>query len=161
MMQRFVIAGRQALWILLTASALAAASHALWPDRLQKGAGATDTEAGLGENLVTIEAASEHFRQGTAVFADARSDPYYQAGHIEGALNLDPDLFDIWSETVFSRISADSTIITYCDGERCTLSLELAEKLTWLGYENVFHLKNGWSRWSESGMPVGTGAPSP
>ena len=100
--------------------------------------------------------AAEHFRQGTAVFADARPQNQFQAGHIQGALNLDPDQFDDWSVEVFSQIPAGATIITYCDGDRCTLSLELLEKLTWLGYEQVLHLKNGWTSWRERGLPVET-----
>ena len=154
MMQRIVTAGKEAIWVMVTALVLAAGAYALRPGALQKNA--ADPETGSPDNLISIEAAADHFRQGTAVFADARPEKYFRAGHIQGALNLDPDLFDTWSETVFSQIAAESVIITYCGGERCTLSLDLAEKLTWLGYENVFHLKNGWSRWQESELPIAT-----
>ncbi len=154
---RLLNAGREALWILLLALALAAGAHFMMPDRLQQGMQATGSGDGTRDNLLTIEAAAEHHRQGTAVFADARPDGAFRMGHIQGALNLDPDLFDTWAETVFSQIPAESMIITYCDGERCTLSLDLVEKLTWLGYEKVYHIKNGWHLWQEAGLPIGVG----
>ncbi len=153
MMQRMAVAAKEAIWVMLTALVLAGGAYALRPGVLHKGAGATGAEADIQDNMISIEAAAEHFRQGTAVFADARPEKHFLAGHIEGALNLDPDLFDAWSEAVFSQIPADAVIITYCDGARCTLSLDLSEKLTWLGYEKVFHLENGWGRWKESGLP--------
>ena len=152
MLQRILIAGKEAVWVMVTALVLAAGAYALRPGLLQKSG--TGADAGNLENLISLEAAADHFNQGTAVFADARSEKDFRAGHIQGALNLDPDLFDDWSIQVFSQIPAESVIITYCAGERCTLSIELAEKLTWLGYEKVFHLKNGWALWQEKGLPV-------
>jgi 3-mercaptopyruvate sulfurtransferase SseA len=48
------------------------------------------------------------------------------------------------------------TIITYCDGERCPLSRELAEALRVEGVENVRELRNGWTLWQEQGLPTAT-----
>jgi len=67
---------------------------------------------------------------------------------------LAPDEFDAWSGDFFSRIPPDQVIITYCEGDRCALSLQLAEKLTWMGYEKVFYIKNGWGVWKENHLPV-------
>ncbi len=154
MMRRIVTAGKEAIWIMLTALVLAAGAYALRPGPAQKGA---DAAGGVTHNQISIEAAADYFRQGTAVFADARSDNFFRAGHIKGALNLDPDLFDTWSEAVFSQIPAETAIITYCDGERCALSLHLSEKLAWLGYEKVFQLQGGLRHWQERGLPTAVG----
>jgi 3-mercaptopyruvate sulfurtransferase SseA len=48
------------------------------------------------------------------------------------------------------------TVITYCDGERCTLSRDLAEALRVEGVENVRELRNGWTLWQEHGLPTAT-----
>jgi 3-mercaptopyruvate sulfurtransferase SseA len=49
------------------------------------------------------------------------------------------------------------TLITYCDGESCDLSHELALFLKEMGFENVRVLVNGWSVWQQAGLPFQTG----
>jgi rhodanese-related sulfurtransferase len=154
---------RQALWILLTAAILAAVAYGLRaglmrPEASQP-AGEEDASHGFSAPVITLDTAAEYFNRAAAVFADARSETAYQAGHIEGALHLDPNRFDAWSERVFSEVDPDAVIITYCDGEHCTLGQQLAKRLTWLGYDKVYYLQNGWSRWTDSGLPVGQGGP--
>jgi rhodanese-related sulfurtransferase len=155
---------KEATWVTLTALVLAAGAYALRPSPMVPGSGGVPEEGTelTGDIVPVIDLASavDYFTKGAAVFADARSDAAYSAGHIEGALNLDPHQFDVWSEQVFSQIEADAVIITYCDGERCTLGFELAEKLAWLGYENVRYLKDGWSRWTDAQLPVEKGGPN-
>ena len=152
---------KEAVYILLTALALSVGAYALRPNSMAPPAGGPSEEglAPTGDVAAAIDfaAAVEHFNNRTAIFADARPEEAYLDGHIEGALHLDPHQFDGWSERVFSQIDADSIIITYCDGERCPLGLELVEKLTWLGYDNVYYLKNGWSLWTAAQMPIGKG----
>jgi 3-mercaptopyruvate sulfurtransferase SseA len=48
-------------------------------------------------------------------------------------------------------------VITYCDGESCNLSHELAVFLQDMGVEQVRMLFNGWTVWREAGLPVGQG----
>jgi len=97
-----------------------------------------------------------------AIFLDARSAEDYDEGHIEGALNLpwegppwedlDPriaeKLRDYSSETIF---------ITYCDGEACGMSKELAMVMLERGYTNVRVLVNGWTLWQDRQLPVDSG----
>jgi rhodanese-related sulfurtransferase len=45
-------------------------------------------------------------------------------------------------------------IITYCDGPNCHLAPELAEFLFFNGFDHVFYLENGWTRWRDHGYPV-------
>jgi rhodanese-related sulfurtransferase len=111
----------------------------------------------LAFSTIELKAAIEMFHNQTALFADARPRTLYLEGHIQGAVNLDPYAFDQWSGDVMERFPPDHTIITYCDGPRCPLSTELAEKLTWLGFENVYCLEDGWSRWQHAGLPTASG----
>ena len=48
-------------------------------------------------------------------------------------------------------------IITFCDGQSCRLSHELALFLREMGYENVRVLVNGWTLWQQAGLPVSAG----
>jgi len=54
-------------------------------------------------------------------------------------------------------ISPDATIITYCDGETCNLSHNLALFLLDMGFSNVRVLINGWTVWLEGNLPVEKG----
>ena len=48
----------------------------------------------------------------------------------------------------------ETPIITYCDGETCNLSHDLALFLRDMGFMNVRVLVNGWTAWHESRFPV-------
>jgi rhodanese-related sulfurtransferase len=108
----------------------------------------------FGKNiLIPLEQAKEKFYSNSAVFIDARSPELYQKGHIQGARNLPLAEFDQLSEKVFMEFPEDTPIVTYCDGEDCILSAELALKLKEIGYGNVRVLHNGWSVWKSYRLP--------
>jgi rhodanese-related sulfurtransferase len=107
-----------------------------------------------GFTHVSLDEARVYLKQGTALFADARPWKAYQEGHIPGAMNLDPAEFESWSGNFFSQFPADTLIVTYCDGARCPLSTELAEKLRSLGYEKVLIFKAGWRAWDAAHLPT-------
>ena len=109
----------------------------------------------FGKNiLMPFEEAKEKFFAGGAVFLDARPPELYQEGHIQGALNLPIGEFDQLAEKVFTEFPEDTLFVTYCDGEECILSAELALKLKEIGYENVRVLYNGWSLWKSHQLPL-------
>jgi rhodanese-related sulfurtransferase len=100
-----------------------------------------------------MDEAARLFSSGQAVFVDARSAQDYAQGHIEGAVSIPVFAF----VQMFPRTRAQlegKTIITYCDGEGCTLSQDLADQLKASGLANVFVLKNGWSLWKDAGLPL-------
>ena len=145
---------KEAVWVMLIALTLAGAGYALRPGLMQLETGGNAVENGSAFSAVSLEDARTHFEKNDALFADARPMSAYSEGHIKGAVNLDPNEFDSWSGDFFSRVSPDQMIIAYCEGAQCRLSLELAEKLIWMGYENVYYLKNGWGLWKENQLPV-------
>jgi rhodanese-related sulfurtransferase len=160
MMTPWIKTIREAVGVMLLALILAGAGFILRPHLrpLLSGAGPGDSDSVSSTQgtapTVSLNEARAYFKAGTALFADARPSRAYQAGHIQGAMNLDPDEFDTWSGAFFSQFPADTLIITYCDGTRCPLSTELAEKLISLGYEKVLVLKNGWSLWKAAHLPT-------
>ncbi len=107
--------------------------------------------------VISIEEARALFLTGGAIFLDARSPEDFQAGHIQGALNLPAQNFDEFFPVVLPEITPDSLIITYCDGENCELSKDLAFALSAKGYSHVRVLVNGWSSWRDANLPVELG----
>ena len=148
----------EATWLIVLSLALACAAYFLWPGAMpgempDEGEDSGDWLA----KAISFEAAVDHFQNSTAIFADARPLEAFESGHIKGALHLDPSEFDQWSDRVYASASAESTLITYCGSSQCQLGRELAEKLMWLGFENVSYLKGGWEMWTERGLPIGKG----
>ena len=115
-----------------------------------------------GESLmISLEEAGMLFFDRSALFLDARSSEEYAEGHIEGAVNLPWDEFDDHFATVMADIPPQTPLITYCDGESCGLSKELAMALLAKGYNNVRVLVNGWTLWQEKRLPIEVNEDSP
>lgn len=93
---------------------------------------------------------------GQAVFLDARDPDTYAQGHIPGALCVPPTELDrLWPQ-IAPHIEG-KTVVTYCDGELCPLSEELAEALRARGVSTVLVFVNGWSLWQDEHLPTTTG----
>lgn len=109
--------------------------------------------------VISFDEAQDLFWSGAAVFLDARSSELYQQGHIPGARNLPWESVDEYCDAVIVEIPEDALIITYCDGEGCELSTELALDLFYQGYQNIRVLPNGWNLWVEHQLPSETMCP--
>lgn len=115
------------------------------------------TDSGINLEIPLEDAQALAFPR-MALFLDARSMEQYAEGHIQGALNLPWDEFEKHFPQVMDGVPDDTVIITYCDGETCALSKDLAFALLQEGFFNVRVLVNGWTLWQQSGLPVTTGA---
>jgi rhodanese-related sulfurtransferase len=108
-----------------------------------------------GQSLVMdLEQAEALFAQGKAQFVDARPRSQYVEGHIQGALSLPWQEVDRYFVELAARLDPEQAIVTYCDGDSCDLSHELAMFLKDMGFANVHVLVNGWTVWQEAGLPV-------
>lgn len=105
---------------------------------------------------ISLQDASRLFTSGQAVFLDARAAEDFAEGHIDGALSLPIFSFTQDFDALKSRMEG-RTVITYCDGEACELSRDLADQLKAHGLKDVLVLKNGWTLWKDSGLPTATG----
>ncbi len=157
---------RQACWqialIILLASALGIGLNLLRPDRLPF-VGEWSAKARLtlptGDHLdIALKEAEQAWFMRTAMFIDARPQDQFLLGHIEGACNLPWDVFELEFPRVMANVPKAKPIITYCDGEACGLSRELAVALRGLGYTSVRVLANGWSLWQMERLPVASGS---
>jgi 3-mercaptopyruvate sulfurtransferase SseA len=107
--------------------------------------------------VIALEEAKDNFHPGSAIFLDARSPEHYEQGHIRGARNLPWEAVEKYFDAVMEGIPKDALIISYCDGESCTLSKDLTQELFYRGYDNARVLVNGWSLWVEHHLPVEKG----
>jgi rhodanese-related sulfurtransferase len=86
---------------------------------------------------------------------DIREPGDYEAGHIEGAVNIP---IRTLAENL-NQIPADQPVVIYCaSGLRAGLSLSVLRSL---GYENIRAFAGGWRGWSAAGEPVSTDAVEP
>ncbi len=100
---------------------------------------------------ISIELAKTLYNEGV-LFVDAREIDYYQEGHIPGAL-----LSDHFQKLVFTIDSLQARgdmIVTYCDGDDCGSSEELAYDLIDYGFTNVKVFLDGWEEWVVFGYEV-------
>ena len=109
--------------------------------------------SGVRLDISLIEAKNLFSKQ-TAIMIDARPKGDYEKGHIRGARSLPWHDVDQRFMGVTKDISVDTPIITYCDGETCELSHNLANFLLDMGFTNVRILVNGWTKWQHADLPI-------
>jgi rhodanese-related sulfurtransferase len=107
--------------------------------------------------VISLDRAEKLFEENNAAFVDARSESQYKEGHIQGAVNIPWQKVDQFFMDAYDRLAAAQVIITYCDGETCDLSHELALFFKEMGFDKVHVLVNGWTVWKEAGLPVHVG----
>jgi len=107
-----------------------------------------------------LEEAHERWMRGV-VFLDARHEDFYTyEGHIEGAVSLPFEGFDVAFARVKDRLpSKDRELVCYCSGYGCEESAEIAKLLIEHGYRRVLVYEGGWPEWTEAGLPVETPLP--
>jgi rhodanese-related sulfurtransferase len=157
-------AALQILALVALSAVAAPAVNALRTDRLPlvgdwSVAGRITTATGERMDISLFEA-QKLFANDAAVFIDARPAEDYSRGHIQGARSLPRQELDLKFIDVTKDLDLQTPIITYCDGETCELSHDLALFLRDAGFVNTRVLVNGWSLWRLAGLPVETGMSS-
>jgi rhodanese-related sulfurtransferase len=151
-----------ALMILSTVAALSV--NAVRTDRLPligDFSAAARMSTATGERMdIPLEEARQLFDAKAGVFIDARPREDYAGGHIRGARSLPWQEVDLNFLAVTADLELTTAIVTYCDGETCELSHDLALFLRDAGFANTRVLVNGWTFWLKAGLPVETGLPS-
>jgi rhodanese-related sulfurtransferase len=156
----------QAVWqtaaLVVLSAVVALAVNALRTDRLPligDFSVAARVTTATGERMdISLEEAEKLFFTHAAVFVDARPVEDYARGRIEGARSLPWQNVDIDFINVTSDIALDTPIVTYCDGETCELSHDLALFLRDAGFHNAQVLVNGWTLWQQAGLPTESGS---
>ena len=85
-----------------------------------------------------------------AILVDVRTHDEYNSGYIENSLNIDY-LSNDFSENV-EKLDKNIPIVLYCrSGKRSSLS---ADKLSELGFKEIYNLEGGILEWIELGNSV-------
>ena len=100
---------------------------------------------------INIDIAKKLF-QNNMLFVDARSEQYYDEGHIPRSICND-DIDKLVNE-IENRIAFDAGFVVYCSDDDCGSSEELAISLQEQGFANIFLFKGGWKQWTENNLPV-------
>jgi rhodanese-related sulfurtransferase len=98
----------------------------------------------------------KHFQDCSALFIDARTSEEYLKGHIPQAVSIPLESFD-YQKPVLVDFPVNHKIITYCEGESCSESIDLAVHLNELGFTDVCIFVGGWEKWQAAGYPVKEG----
>jgi rhodanese-related sulfurtransferase len=84
------------------------------------------------------------------VTIDVRTRDEYNAGHIEGAINIDVDSTTFDSE--IAKLDKATSYAVYChSGRRSGIA---TEKMAKLKFVSVFNLTNGIQDWMSAGLPL-------
>jgi len=85
-----------------------------------------------------------------AILVDVRTQDEYNSGYIENSLNIDY-LSNDFSENI-EKLDKNIPIILYCrSGRRSSMS---ANKLSKLGFKEIYNLDGGILKWIETGNSV-------
>ncbi len=108
-----------------------------------------------GDSLsIPLSEAKTLFKGNKAIFLDARGQELFNEGHIKGARNLPWHAVDDYFPEIIKDMDRETPVITYCDGESCNLSHDLALFLKNMGFTQVKVLVNGWTAWVENNLPI-------
>jgi len=91
-------------------------------------------------------------RTGKAIVLDVRPAEEFQAGHIEGALNVPVDKLP----RLLSKLPKKQEIVAYCRGPYCLFAAEAVEQLRKKGYR-ARRLEEGYPEWKAERLPVKEG----
>ncbi len=110
---------------------------------------------GKGDSATNISLLKAYsaYKNGSAIFFDARNPDAFRSGHIKRAINLPAHAF-LDSLPYLENLDFNKLIITYCDGADCNASIDLAADLIMMGFSHVKFFFGGWQEWRNAGYPV-------
>jgi rhodanese-related sulfurtransferase len=132
--------------------------HRLDPAQDTPGEGVPQIADSREVTVVRLDAARRFQAAGAALFVDARTPDEYAAGHIAGAVNLPLEVLVEDRSQAQALATGGRPIITYCDGPRCMVALDLAKTLVEDGQHRVLAFETGFPAWKTAGLPVHAGA---
>jgi len=104
--------------------------------------------------LIDVTETKELLDRDEAVLVDARPAEFFRKGHIEGALNVPPSLFDVIYTMKLSDLDSQKAIIVYGRNISRHYDEEVAHRLMQRDRERVKVFTGGLPAWSGQGYPV-------
>jgi len=81
------------------------------------------------------------------VLIDARRVADYEAGHLDGAINIPVDSNDTFRHDAMRGVDKSLKLVLYCQSSRCPFAETVAAKLKSDGFSNLSIYKGGWNDW--------------
>ncbi|HEY5533351.1 MAG TPA: rhodanese-like domain-containing protein [Ignavibacteria bacterium] len=107
--------------------------------------------------FIALDLAKSFFGQG-ALFIDARLKVQYDSGHVKGSINLPYQEFAAKSKEekleILKKYNKEGTIVCYCSGGECEVSIDLAYEIAKIGFNYVNIYRGGYKEWENGGNPV-------
>lgn len=102
--------------------------------------------------FIAIDVAEMEFGMRQAVFVDARDYEEFACGTIPGSVNIPFDYLPeenigLFIDSALNNLPKDQTLIIFCSGEECDLSLHLGRNLQDLGYTQISIFFGGAREW--------------
>lgn len=85
-------------------------------------------------------------------FIDARDISDYNAGHVQGALNIPFHEIEKYKDRL-NDLPKDQVYVTYCS-TACDVSIDMAYYMAKLGFKKVYIFHGGWDEWKAAGYPA-------
>lgn len=105
------------------------------------------------DSLLSMQEAFTLWNDKKAVFLDTREPDEFAEGHIPGAINFPFEQWDDFWDKVEPFLSYDNTIVCYCGGLDCELSLFAAREFQAIGYPKSYVFFGGYDKWVEYDLP--------
>lgn len=103
--------------------------------------------------VMTRDEVKAKMDKGYVMVIDVLSPEQYQEYHLPQAANVPfGDQFEERIQQVAPN--KDQAIIVYCMDEKCNASSKAADKLSLMGYMEVYDYEAGKKDWKEAGLPV-------
>jgi rhodanese-related sulfurtransferase len=86
-------------------------------------------------------------------FIDARSSDEFSEGHIKGAVNI-PFYGSENYLNVINSLNKNESVVTYCSGAVCDISILSADELFEMGFKRVYVFIGGFEEWTKNNYPI-------
>ncbi len=107
--------------------------------------------------FTTLKEAKTLFKDGSALFVDARAIEDYEAGHIRGAVSLYYDDVDTLYSAAIGRLPKTVPIVVYCSEPDCESAVRVGDRLMAMGHRHTMILLEGLPGWKNAGLPTVVG----
>jgi len=106
--------------------------------------------------FISLDEAAAKYQIPGVVFIDSRDPEDFAVGRIKGAINIPYDYLDDYRDKL-EAIPKNKTVVVYCSGSECELSLFLGRDMKYDGYSRVFVFYGGWRDWEKANLPIESG----
>ena len=85
-------------------------------------------------------------------FIDARDVSDYEAGHVQGAINIPYHDLEKYRDKL-NDLPKEQVYVTYCSSA-CDVSIDMAYAMAKMGFKKLYIFHGGWDEWKNAGYPA-------